>query len=188
MNSVSQWFRYNRQFRSKLLKKIIGKLLVITAVISVPAISYGNGLRLSQIDPSRLLLDQEVKVYVSVTDEDGKPVKNLTKERFKLFESANGKDFIPVPHILQFKSLVNYESGVQFFLLIDNSGSMYKMMRDHEGRLTTRIESARNAIKSFLKSANNPNDRIGLASYNSNFTLHSDVTSDKTGIYDLLEK
>jgi hypothetical protein len=48
--------------------------------------------RISQIDNSTLLINQKVKVYVSVTDREGNPVPNLTEESFVLYEMGNQRE------------------------------------------------------------------------------------------------
>jgi hypothetical protein len=52
-------------------KSVLTAALILTGA-TVGA--FGYNVRLSQIDPSRLLLSQSIRLYVSVTDDRGLPV------------------------------------------------------------------------------------------------------------------
>ncbi len=161
-----------------MLKKII---FIYIFVFSGFGLLLADQVRISQIDSSRLLLNQEVKLYVSVTDEAGMPVSKLSKDVFTIFESPNGTDFQKIPDISGFETMANYEAGINFLLLIDNSGSMYRNMKgqrtgkDYERK----IAYAKNTVITFLKSISNPKDKVGVAVYNSNYSLQSGLTDDK---------
>src|SRR4030042_2800312 len=117
---------------------IISLIGTLACIIALPL--NAESLRISQIDTSTLLLNQEVQVYISVTDDKGAPVDNITVSRFKIFESADGTTYREIPKINSFKTMANYESGINFLLLIDNSGSMY---RDIQGKRIRSINKAR---------------------------------------------
>ena len=89
-------------------KKIIILFLYII-LISSPL--FSDNIRIAQIDASELLLNQTVQVYVSVTDERGRPVEGLTVDSFTLYESANGRDFTEIPRIAGFKPQANSMDG-----------------------------------------------------------------------------
>ena len=69
----------------------IAALLMMLLVI--PVAVFGYNVRLSQIDASRLLLSQTVRLYVSVTDDAGVPVEGIGADSFSVFESADGQSF-----------------------------------------------------------------------------------------------
>lgn len=152
------------------LKKI--STWILLTVIAFPCVSAG-AVRISQVDSTNLLLNQEVKLYVSVTDNRGNAIEDLGKNRFTVMESANGTNYVDSGGILRFQVGSNYETGVNFLLLVDNSESMYWTMDGKKTRNTSqmRITHARKAISSFLKSVTNPNDKVGLAVYNTNYRL-----------------
>jgi Ca-activated chloride channel family protein len=171
--------------------KTVKVKIASAALILLPAlqtIAQAESVRISQIDPSLLLFKQNVKVYVSVTGRDGAPVKNIGKEKFSVFESADGHVFKRIPAIKDFKTMANYEAGINFLLLIDNSGSMYLDMKQRLTRNPAymKFSHAKTAISTFLKSMTNPKDRVGLASYNSYYESFSDPVSDKEKIEGLL--
>jgi len=167
------------------------KALISAALVALLApwtSSHGETIRISQIDPSMLLFRQDVKVYVSVTDKNGAPIRNIGKDKFTVFESADGDSFRPIPAIKDFQTMANYEDGIYFLLLIDNSGSMYLDMQQRltRNQADMKFRHAKTAISTFLQSMTNPRDRVGLASYNSYYESFSSPISDKTRIESLL--
>ncbi len=167
--------------------KKISAWLVFTLIFT-PCIN-ADAIRISQIDSVNLLLNQEVKLYLSVTDNRGDAIENLEKNNFRILESTNGKNYIDSKGITRFQVGTNYETGVNFLLLIDNSESMYWTM---EGKKTNnsslrRITHAKKAIAAFLKSVRNPNDKVGLAAYNSNYRLFSEPVKGTAHIEQLLQ-
>jgi len=167
-------------------KKIILNLLIIA--VYIPMV-FPDSIRISQIDSNSLLLNQQISLYLSVTDNQGKSIENLEKNTFRIFESSKPDSFKQIPQIIDFKAGTNYEKGVSFLLLIDNSESMYWTL---EGRKTAhanqrRIASAKQAVKSFLKSMTNPKDRVGLAVYNSYYKSFSAPVSNKVNVEAFLQ-
>jgi Ca-activated chloride channel homolog len=170
-----------------MIKKII---FIGIFVFSAYSLLFANHVRISQIDSSGLMLNQEVKLYISVTDEIGNPISKLPMDAFSVFESPNGNDFQKIEKISGFETMTNYEKGINFLLLIDNSGSMYQ---DMKGRRTQKdyerkISYVKNTVRTFVKSISNPKDKIGVAVYNSNYTLYSGITDDKGRVEEYLEK
>ncbi len=148
-----------------------------------------QSLNISQIDSSALLLSQEIDLYLSVTDADGDPVPGLTKEHFKVFESAEGKDYSAVPAVESVAEKPNVEQGIHIMLLIDNSGSMYDSLAGAptEDPEEMRITHAKRAIRNFINRSFNPRDVVSLASFNTNMSLHSEALKDPSALEGLLE-
>lgn len=167
------------------LKSIL--CLTIAAVLGAPLSLRAEAVRISQIDAGTLLFDQDVRAYVSVTDETGRPVRGLTRRNFRLYESKDGAEYLPV-QITDFDHRTNYEDGIRFLLLIDNSGSMYRRHRDSNGLLRRRIESAREAVRDFLGRIDPERDRVALVSYNTFYTRHADFTADWDRLHGALEQ
>lgn len=177
---------YNNK-KEKCQKRFIKTALITCMFTCLPVFLLAENIRLSHIDPSTLLFNQSVKLYISVTDNNGYPVKGLAKNNFTLYESADNKKYVKIPAISGFKTMVNYESGINFLLMIDNSGSMYRSMKDSSGRVSNYIDNAKQAIKTFLAHVTNPRDRIGLVSYNAYYTEHAKLVADKNKLHDLLK-
>ncbi len=164
-----------------MLQRTLFSAILITTFINF---AYGDSVRISQIDSSKLLLNQNVKVYISVTDDKGEPIGNLAAGAFKLFESHNRKNFREISRIESFETMANYELGINFLLLIDNSRSMYRTMKGKrtKRKSSQRISHAKRAVVTFLRSITNPKDKVGLASYNSYYNPHSELTNEKVSI------
>jgi Ca-activated chloride channel family protein len=138
-------------------------------------------LRISQIDNSSLLINQRIKVYVSLTDEEGIPLKGIGKESFTLYESAHGSELRR--EVLSLEEGVNIIHGVNFLLIIDNSGSMYwdatGRVKNSEEEEVWRITAAKRAVSALLREIKNPLDRVGLVSFNVKIDERVEPTDDK---------
>jgi Ca-activated chloride channel family protein len=165
------------------------KIICIAALLLVGAVVFGYNVRLSQIDASRLLLSQTVRLYVSVTDDLGVPVEGLGAESFTIFESPDGESFEKIESLTAFKPRAASAEGITFLLLIDNSGSMYDTLqgRPTEDRARMRITHAKNAVRTFLGSMTSPRDTVGLAAYNTSYTLLTPPTGDKGQVAGFLD-
>jgi Ca-activated chloride channel family protein len=146
-------------------------------------------LSIAQIDASSLLATQKVKLYVSITDEQGDSVPGLTAEHFTVYEAPEGGDFSRVPELTSVEERPNEEEGIHILLLIDNSGSMYDTLggRRTEERDEMRITHAKRAISDFIGSSFNPRDVVSLASFNTEMRFHSEAIRDPSALEGLLE-
>ena len=154
-----------------------------------PGVAAALNISLAQIDASRLLVTQNVKVYVSVTDDKGLPVEGLEPDAFKIAESPDGVSFETIRGISAFTPNAGAVAGITFLLLIDNSGSMYDTL---DGKATTdprdmRITHAKEAVRTLLSGMTNPGDRVGLGYFNTSWHLLSGPTTDKARIDALLD-
>jgi Ca-activated chloride channel homolog len=167
-----------------MLKKILIFLFFIAFICQI---SFSNTIRISQIDTSDLLLNQKVKVYLGITDNKGNTIKNLKAGQFTVYESADGTSYSQTVGDNDLKFGINYEKGINFLILIDNSGSMY----DDIGGKATKDESkmrmtyVKNAVRSFTENVN-PDDRVGIASYNSYYTLYAPPSENIQNISDIV--
>ncbi len=159
--------------RHRAKPAVASMALVLLLAAAAPAFAQEQ-VSIAQIDPSRLLTRQEVDVYVGVAGPDGNAVTGLDAGDFSMSEGLPGKPLLPVSHF-SFHEGAPANEGLAFFLLVDNSGSMYEPLDtspDGE-RQQTRIEAARSAIRVFLNSVDNPADRIGLASFNTLYRVEA---------------
>jgi Ca-activated chloride channel homolog len=165
------------------------KSIIIVFLLLALQILFTDSLRISQIDTTSMLFNQKVKLYLSITDDNGDPVKNLEEQMFKVFESADNTQF-QQNKIVDFETNSNITNGINFLLLIDNSGSMYL---DMNGKRTNeqnkkRIFLAKSAVRDFIESVNNPNDKIGIAEYNTNYQNYSKPVQNKERILNYLNE
>jgi Mg-chelatase subunit ChlD len=159
-------------------------ILLLLCVLPLQG-ALSDTLRVSQIDNTSLLANQRIRVYVSVTGEGGVPVTGLDKDAFRLYEStAEGPRL--QREILRMLEGVNVIQGVNFLLIIDNSGSMYW---DETGRIKNsddpeiwRITSAKEAVEDLLNEIRNPRDRVGLMSFNMRIDTNVQPTDDKVAV------
>ncbi len=166
-------------------------IMIIIALLSVRL--FSENITISQIDSSTLLLNQRVNLYISVTDRNGNPVKGLTEEMFHVQESGKSdvstdKIVFSDREIVAFNEKANLTKGINFFLMVDNSGSMYDAVSGApvEDEEKTRISHAKKAIVNFLKSMTNPADTVGLASFNTNYNNYSKSNQGTEKIENLL--
>jgi Ca-activated chloride channel family protein len=159
-------------------------LFVLLLATAIHQQVHGNTVRVAQIDNSLLLINQRVGVYVSVTGAGGVPVKGLGREMFTLYESTE-EQRLERP-IIDIREGVNVIQGVNFLLVIDNSGSMYwdaaGRVRDSDDPDIWRITAAKQAVQDLLKEIRNPKDRVGLVSFNMRIDSEVRPTDDKVSI------
>jgi len=176
------------------MKKIAFVTIMLAALLFlIGGSAFSLNIRLSQIDGSRLLVNQTIRLFVSVTDEAGRPVEGIPAEAFSIFESPDGEDFEPVAAITEFKPRAASTEGINFLLLIDNSGSMYDTLAGGktEEPSRMRISHAKAAVGTFLDSMTSPKDTVGLAAYNTYYSLLAAPAKDKiavAGFLDNIEK
>ncbi len=156
----------------------------------VTAAATGDNITISQIDASRLLLNQTVTLYLSVTDAQGRPRENVSPDSFAVQESPDGRVFRPVPEVLRVQAGGNRLEGINFLLLIDNSGSMYDTLagKQTENDAERRITLAERAIREFVASVTNPRDAVGLAVFNTDHTLLVPPVRGQTQVGDFLKR
>ncbi len=135
---------------------------------------------ITQVDTSRLLTRQEVSLYVDVSDEFGAPIEGLTIDQFKIRESSDDGQTFAETRLTGFTARAAEVDGITFYLVVDNSGSMYRTIDGSRTDDTDemRIAFVRDAIRTFLRSIDGPRDAVGLAEFNTRYTLHSEPTRD----------
>jgi len=146
-------------------------------------------ISLSQIDSSGLLLSQRVNAYVSVTDDQGEPLTSLQQDAFSVSESADGVHYAKLP-VIAFEPSAGANRGISFLLVIDNSGSMYDTP---DSKPTTdpakmKITRAKEAVRAFLASMTNPQDKVGLVVFNTRYRLLARPSTDRERIASLLDQ
>jgi Ca-activated chloride channel family protein len=171
--------------------------LLAFAVLASPAQSaspdvpagQGRNLSLAQIDASGLLPRQLIRVYVSVTDSQGVPLEDLPADAFTIFESADGREFKAIEGLHSFTARAGSREGINFLLIMDNSGSMYDTLggRTTEDDALRRITAAKEAVRTFLGGMSGSRDTAGLVSYNTGYVSHARPRRDTMQIAALLD-
>lgn len=169
---------------------VITAVLVLFILLAYGGSVFAYQVRIAQVDSSSLLLNQQVTLYVSVSD-GASPVTHLSRRYFKLYEAPQHRptNFQQVP-ILKFQGGVNREQGINFLLLVDNSGSMYLSLdgKQEPNAAKRRISSARRVLGTFLDSMTNPKDKVGLAAFHAFYQDYGKPSRDKHGIKEAVAK
>lgn len=141
--------------------------LALVLLCAAAAIAGAQGMSITQIGTERLLASQTTRLYVSAPML-GTAVGTQSPS-FEVWESSDAKDWQPRP-VLNVALKPNADEGISFYMLLDNSGSMWTDLDGKETavRADLRIEQARAAARSFL-AALSPRDRVGLAVFNTRF-------------------
>lgn len=109
----------------------------------------------------------EVTLHATVVDGNNRPITNLTKNDFAVFEDGKPQ------RILSFR---NEDVPVALGLVIDNSGSM----RDKRPEVN---EAALNLVRT-----SNPQDKVFVVNFNEEYFLDQDYTGSIPKLQDALER
>lgn len=120
-----------------------------------------------QVDKARF---PEVDVYVSVTDAEGRPVKNLMPEDFSLEEDGQ-------PLSLTHVSRAGEQGPVTAVLVIDKSGSMNHF---------NKMKAAREAAIAFVELMR-PGDATGVIAFNTQVTTVQPLTDDQESLIEAIK-
>ncbi len=145
--------------------------LFCAAALLAAASASAADLTIAQIDSSPLLTRQRVHVFLDPTYGDGRIVPGLSSESFSLWEGPSVEALSPVPDF-ELSEGVNAAQGIAFYLVVDNSGSMYDRIDGSKASSDddTRMAAVRRAVAAFLDSVDNPKDLIGLAAFNTSYS------------------
>lgn len=134
-----------------------------------PADPLGPPPPLPKVDDSPLVIDTElVNLNVKVVDRFNRPIANLAKDEFTVFEDGKPQ---PIEFFSQSEVPTNYA------LVIDNSGS-----------LRFQLEKVIEASK-IIVDTNRPDDETGVVRFVSSNKIEilQDFTTDKTELFDALD-
>ncbi len=155
---------------------------LLLAVVAGGAVA--ERLAIGQVDTGRLLISQRVDLYISVDMPGDVP---LTAGDLSISESADKTRFADVDRILSIERVSSTNAPLSFYLVVDNSGSMYD--EDVAGSPgLARIDAARQAIRDFANSITNDRDRVGLAVFNTRYRMLAAPTRDKASLGDTLQE
>lgn len=152
--------------------------LAISLALSLSHHAEAEGMTITQIDASRLLTTQSVRLYLDIRPTDG----SVSTDGIRISESTDGTSFTDV-RIREISRSANRDEGISFFLLLDNSGSMWDALdgTKTDDPAAMRMAHAKRAIGQFVASLG-PNDRAGLGVFNTRYRTYREMTSDTGSI------
>lgn len=120
-----------------------------------------QSIQVTQVDTGDLLVHGTIDAYVSVP---GRGAAATSVEAWSATERApeSGPDGERELDVVEVQTGANEEMGIDFLLLVDNSGSMYDRMLRGERR----IDHAKRALAGFLQSVTGSRDRVALGAFN----------------------
>ena len=134
-------------------------LCCITSVRGLPGLSSAQGVSTIQVETH--LIDTAVSVH----DGDGRVVSGLSQDDFTVVEDG-------VPQKIRFFAHDN-ELPLSIGLIIDESGSQDKFVKEHE-----------KDIETFLRQVLDPSDQAFAVCFGNHLRLVSDSTSSTSAIMD----
>jgi Mg-chelatase subunit ChlD len=171
---------------AKMLLRPLVLLVAVAGALVSPRVVAAQDATIGQVDTSRLVSRQEIDLYVSLVDSGGQAIGGITSEQVRVAETDALGAFQPV-EVLAVEERAAETDGVTFFLLVDNSGSMYDTIDGvpTEDPARTRMAAVQTAIRRFLDQIDNPRDRFALAVFNTHYRLLTEPT-DSVRTVDLL--
>lgn len=147
----------------RAIKYTLAMLLALAAA----GFAGAQGLSITQIGTERLLSSQETRLYLATPPLATDPATGAPS--LEVWESGDGVDYDPRP-ITGLSSTENADEGIRFFLLVDNSGSMWTDMAgaDTDDLAALRVERAKTAARAFLAELS-AKDTVGMAVFNTRY-------------------
>lgn len=140
---------------------VLAAFILLAALVCAPVMA--GEARQAQITQFDLSAFPEVKAYVSVLDQAGRPVRGLTRESASLAE--NGKS-VPISD-MRMSGTEGKREPLSLAVVLDKSGSM----------AGAKIEQARSAVVRFI-ALMEKGDKAALLSFSDEVALLSSLTGD----------
>jgi len=159
-------------------------IFIFVLLCQIVPLSAQN-LTITQIDSSRLLSMQTVRLFIDMAIPPSQG--SITARKFVVSESSDGKEYKDV-NVRSLSRSANKDEGISFYFLLDNSGSMWDDLNGNSTNILedTRIANAKKAVKEFVSNLS-AQDRAGLSVFNTNYRVVREVSSDTSGITNLLD-
>lgn len=165
------------------------KLFLLILSLIGTAILFSDNISISGIDTTGMIFDGNISLYLNITDSAGLPSKGVTADQLEILEST-GDDTFSDRKISYFAEGENSSKGINFQLLIDNSGSMYETINGLETSVyeETRISSAISAIKTLMNSMEGSKDKAGVAYFNTYYKELVPISANRNLVLESLQK
>jgi VWFA-related protein len=153
-----------------MFKKLVGLFLPIILVVANLGVIHAQEPEINDVTINYLEAQPDefgnvtISAYVSVSDENGRPITSLNQDNFVVIEDSQ--------EVLLSK-LEPAVDPISLVIVVDTSGTMASVGSD--GRLA--IDAAKQAIVPFI-SALSPDDQVAIYSFNDEVILGQDITVD----------
>lgn len=174
--------RMNRYFGTRRPSTALLATLGLFAALSIAPLA--QGITITQVSTDALLARQQTRLYLSAPALRASGEPQLSA--FEVWESADGQNWQSRP-TLSLSVNPNVDEGISFFLLLDNSGSMWdnEAGRPTDDASATRAAAAKRAAEEFL-AALSLKDRAGLAVFNTRYWNAAAPGSDARSVAPVL--
>ncbi|MDA3938803.1 MAG: VWA domain-containing protein [Spirochaetia bacterium] len=152
------------------------KLLTLIAfgMLIFPGFIWSQNITITQIDSAELLPFSRIDCYLSISNDQGEVVNDADPAYISIkHETSEGMQDATILDVQRNDSA---NGTITFLLILDNSGSMYEAVGD--GAEGHRMNHAVRAVEEFLNRMDNPDARVGLAVFNTRYTLLSEPVKD----------
>lgn len=156
---------------NRIVKSGLGMFLV--SLLFSPGL-FAQNVMITQMDSGDLLLLSTLDAYLSLSEPDGEILETADPSLIRV-EHETARGMVPV-EITEIRRNDEGDGSTTYLLVLDNSGSMYEPVGDGSGG--TRMEHAVRAVKAFLSDLDDPKARVGLAVFNTRFTLLAEPSAD----------
>jgi VWFA-related protein len=153
--------------RRSVFAVVVAWLLCGLAITGASAQGTVN-IHVTQIDTARF---PQVDVYISVTDADGNPVRNIAPGTFRLTENGQAMT-------LTAATRAGEQGAVNTVLIIDHSGSM---------AAGNKMTAAKQAASTFVNLMR-PGDKTALIQFDTEIETLQPFTEDKTALLNAIQK
>ncbi|MCG8451596.1 MAG: VWA domain-containing protein [Spirochaetales bacterium] len=145
----------------------------VLALFLICGNAWATDLAISGADARNQVVNGEVSLFLIALDDDGQPVETLKEDEIQVYQENPETQQRTALEIQNLTSFGHHSAGVDFLLLIDDSGSMYDgptgdLSPPFEG---TRAAFARREAKRFINDLGISQDRVGLAFFATKYHL-----------------
>jgi Ca-activated chloride channel homolog len=154
----------------------------IAIFLALPALGAQTAF-ITQVDSGSLLATQRNRFYARFLDKAGRPVESPDPASLSVQESGDGSSYVAAGDLRVLPG-DNKKQGISFLFLMDNSGSMYDTPagRPAPDPKDSRYYAAKKAAENFLLSISGSEDTVGLAAFNTRYTLLTAPAKDREAV------
>ena len=159
-------------------------IFLIMFITFLPVFVFAQNVKITQIDSSELLPYSNIDCYVSITDKFGEPMTNANYSLFRAWHEKSRGMFSA--KILDITKNGAPSTKTTFLLILDNSGSMYKPLSNDKKE--TKLYHAKRAVREFLGNISSTGNRVGLAVFNTRYSLLVEPGKNIEPVVEALER